>query len=177
MRTRCPMPVNLWLFVGRACLLLVALLAAACATAPNAIPLHRGTRPIVHDLADLQIERGARCLVGLAGRETIRGAFQRMRDDWIEVGLDDKEGTPTRRVDRGHVVFIARLAGKSKATRGWLGPAIGALASVPLSISMPADMILPAALAGAAIGRATGDSRAEVIFERREVLPHDVKPR
>ncbi len=75
------MPINLWLFAGRVYLLLVALLATACATAPDAIPLHRGPRPIVHDLADLPLEPGARCLVRLMGGETIRGVFLRMGSD------------------------------------------------------------------------------------------------
>jgi hypothetical protein len=171
------MPINLWLFAGRVYLLLVALLATACATAPNAMPLHRNARPIVHDLAHLQLEPGARCLIGLTGGGAIRGVFQRMRDDRIELRLDDREGTPTRRVDHGDVLFVARLVGKSKSKRGWIGAAVGALASLPLSISMPGDMMIPAALAGAGIGRATGDSRAEVIFERRDVLPHHVKAR
>ena len=95
----------------------------------------------------------------------------------MELRLDDEEGTPTLRVDHNDVVFVARLVGKSKSRRGWIGAAVGALASLPLSISMPGDMMIPAALAGAGIGRATGDSRAEVIFERRDVLPHDVKAR
>ena len=171
------MPINLWLFVGRVFLLLLALLAAACATAPDAIPLHRGPRPIVHDLADLPLDPGARCLVRLMGGETIRGVFLRMGHDRLELRLDDREGTPTRRIDHSDVVFVARLVGKSKSARGWIGAAVGALVSLPLSISMPGDMMIPAALAGSAIGMASGDSRAEVIFERRDVLPHHVKAR
>ena len=54
----------------------------------------------------------------------------------------------------------------SKGTRGWLGAGIGALVSLPLGISMVGDMMIPAAIVGALIGRATGDSRAEVVFER-----------
>jgi hypothetical protein len=171
------MPINLWLFAGRVYLVLVALLATACATAPDAIPLHRGPRPIVHELADLPLEPGARCLVRVMGGQTIRGVFLRMGNDRLEVRLDDREGTPTRRIDHRDVVFVARLVGKSKSTRGWIGAAVGALVSLPLSISMPGDMMIPAALAGSAIGMATGDSRAEVIFERRDVLPHHVEAR
>ena len=54
----------------------------------------------------------------------------------------------------------------SKGTRGWLGAGIGALVSLPFGISMVGDMMVPAAIVGALIGRATGDSRAEVLFER-----------
>jgi hypothetical protein len=171
------MLINPWLFAGRVSLLLVALLATACATAPDAIPLNRGPHSIVHELADLPLEPGARCLVREMGGQTIRGVFLRMSKDGLELRLDDREGTPTRRIDHNDVVFVARLVGKSKSTRGWIGAAVGALVSLPLSISMPGDMMIPAALAGSAVGMATGDSRADVIFERRDVLPHHVKAR
>lgn len=162
------MTITNWLFRGRTYPLLVAIVAAGCATAPDAIPLQRDPRAVVHDLADLRLEPGTRCLVGLMGGGTIRGAFLRISDDRLDLRLDDKEGTPTRRVDHSDVVFVVRLIGRSKSTRGWIGAAVGALVSLPLSISMPGDMIIPAALAGSAIGMATGDSRAEVVFERRD---------
>ena len=54
----------------------------------------------------------------------------------------------------------------SKAKRGWVGAAIGAAVSVPFGISMVGDMVVPAAILGSLIGRSTGDSRAEVVFER-----------
>lgn len=171
------MPIPSLLFRGRACPVLVALFATACATAPDAIPLLPGPRPVVHDLSELRLDPGERCLVGVVGGQTIRGVFLRMSADRLELRLDDQEGTPTRRVDHSDVVFVARLVGKSKARRGWVGAAVGALVSLPFSISMPADMVIPAAIAGAIIGRSTGDSRAEVIFERRDALPHDVKRR
>ena len=171
------MPFASWLFRSRTYAVVVALLTTACATAPDAIPLHRGPRPIVHDLADLSLGPGAPCLVGLMGGQTVRGVFLRTTTDRLELRLDDREGTPTRRIDHVDVVFVARLVGTSKSTRGWIGAAVGALVSLPLSISMPGDMMIPAALAGSAIGMATGNSRAEVIFERRDALPHDVKRR
>jgi hypothetical protein len=59
----------------------------------------------------------------------------------------------------------------SKGARGWLGAGIGALVSLPFGISMVGDMMVPAAIVGALIGRATGDSRAEVVFERPDASP------
>ena len=171
------MPITSSLFRGRACLLLVTLLATACATAPDAIPVQRGPSAIVHDLSSLPLEPGARCLVKTMGGQTIRGVLLRVTADRLELRLDDKEGTPTRRLNHGDVVFVARLVGTSKSTRGWVGAAVGALVSLPLSISMPGDMMIPAALLGAAIGMASGNSRAEVVYERRDALPHDVKAR
>ena len=41
--------------------------------------------------------------------------------------------------------------------------------SVPFGISMVGDMVMPAAILGSLIGRSTGDSRAEVVFERQPV--------
>ena len=55
--------------------------------------------------------------------------------------------------------------------RGWLGAAIGALVSLPFGISIVGDMVVPAAIAGALVGRATRGSRAEVVYERPPVPP------
>jgi hypothetical protein len=54
----------------------------------------------------------------------------------------------------------------SNVRRGWIGAAIAAAASAPFGISMVGDMVIPAAVLGSLIGRRTGDSRAEVVFER-----------
>ena len=67
------------------------------------------------------------------------------------------------------IVLVARVVGMSKTRRRQLGAAIAAALSVPLGISMYGDMVIPAAVIGALVGGATGDSRAEVVFARRSV--------
>jgi hypothetical protein len=54
----------------------------------------------------------------------------------------------------------------SKRKRVWLGAAVGAAASLPFSISMFGDMVVPGAIAGALFGSGNGDVRTEIIFER-----------
>ena len=62
--------------------------------------------------------------------------------------------------------MLAKVVKMSKAKRGWIGAAIGAAVSIPFGVSMVGDMVVPAAILWAVIGRSTGDSRAEVVFER-----------
>ena len=71
-----------------------------------------------------------------------------------------------RHLAEADIVLVARVAGMSRGTRRRLGAAIAAAVSVPLGISMYGDMVIPAAIIGAFVGGATGDSRAEVVFER-----------
>ena len=81
------------------------------------------------------------------------------------VGFDLQE----RFVGDADIVLVARVVGMSKSRRRQLGAAIAAALSVPLGISMYGDMVIPAAVIGALVGGATGDSRAEVAFARRSV--------
>lgn len=146
-------------------LLVVTLVTASCATVPHTPPIHRPAGRGVVRIADLDLPRGADCIVKLAGGETIRGKVRGISSDRLV--LDDVEGTSIERsIDHDEIVLIARVVKMSKATRVRLGAAIGALLSLPLGISMVGDMVIPAALVGALVGRTTGDSRAEVVFER-----------
>ena len=81
------------------------------------------------------------------------------------VGFDLHE----RFVGDADIVLVARVVGMSKSRRRQLGAAIAAALSVPLGISMYGDMVIPAAVIGALVGGATGDSCAEVVFARRSV--------
>ena len=81
------------------------------------------------------------------------------------VGFDLQE----RFVGDADIVLVARVVGMSKRRRRQLGAAIAAALSVPLGISMYGDMVIPAAVIGALVGGATGDSCAEVVFARRSV--------
>ena len=76
-----------------------------------------------------------------------------------------------RTIPEGEIETIARIVGLSKGARTLIGAAIGAAITVPFGISMVGDMIVPGAIAGAFIGRVTGDSRGEIVYARPAQRP------
>jgi hypothetical protein len=100
--------------------------------------------------------------------EIVRGKPIEVTSDRLELEVWDSNAGRARQrgFDHADVQLVARVVKLSKGARGCLGAAIGALASLPFGISMVGGMMVPAAIVGALIGRATGDSRAEVVFER-----------
>jgi hypothetical protein len=157
---------------GTALALSVTLCPAACASVPTTPAMVRPTGLAATRLADVQLPRGTETIVGLRGREALRGSLERITADRVELRANDSSGgSIVHSVDHADVTFVARVVGMSNRRRGWLGAAIAAAASVPLGISMIGDMVVPAAIIGSLIGRATGDSRAEVVFERPQLPP------
>jgi hypothetical protein len=153
-------------------LILVAVGESGCAAArplPIVRPAHSAA---VTDLADLQLQPGTQCLVGLAGGEKLRGKCESNSRDRLELRWWDEAYAERRRsIPHPDITLVARVVKMSKGTRQCIGAAIAALISVPFGISMIGDMVIPAAIVGALIGGATGDSRAEVLFERPGSLP------
>ena len=148
-------------------ILLIAAGESGCAAA-RPLPLVRpANSAAVTNLADLRLEPGTQCLVGLIGGGKLRGTCESNSDDRLELRWWDE----TRSIPHAEITLVARVVKMSKGTRGWVGAGIGALVSLPLGISMVGDMMIPAAIVGALIGRATGDSRAEVLFERPASSP------
>jgi hypothetical protein len=146
----------------RLLVLIIAVGESGCAAA-RPLPLVRPVNSaIVTNLADLRFEPGTQCLVGLHGGGTLRGTCESNSGDRLELRWWDG----TRSIPHAEITLVARVVKMSKGTRGWLGAGISALVSVPFGISIVGDMAVPAAIVGALIGRATGDSRAEVLFER-----------
>ena len=149
-------------------ILLFAVGESGCAAA-RPLPLVRpANSAVVTNLADLQLQPGTQCLVGLVGGERLRGTCESNSGDRLELRWWDETRAAERQrsIPHADITLVARVVKMSKGTRGWLGAGIGALVSVPFGISMVGDMMVPAAIVGALIGRATGDSRAEVLFER-----------
>ena len=149
-------------------ILLVALSESGCAGA-RPLPIVRpASSAAVTNLADLRLEPGTQCLVGLLGGGKLRGTCESNSGDRLELRWWDETRAAERQLGIPHadITLVARVVKMSKGTRGWLGAGIGALVSLPLGISMVGDMMVPAAILGALIGRGTGDSRAEVLFER-----------
>ncbi len=102
----------------------------------------------------------------------VRGKLVAITADRLDLELwDPTVGRREWSADHADIVLVAKVVKMSKGARGCLGAAIGALASLPFAISMFGDMMVPAAIVGALIGRGTGDSRAEVVFERPAVPP------
>lgn len=147
--------------------LLVAVCNAGCASGGRAVPIVRPTTLAATRLADLRLPPGTNCLVQLESGETVRGKCDDVTQDELELRSRDATGVLAKRsIPQADVVLVARVVKMSKGARGCLGAAIGALVSLPFGISMVGDMMIPAALLGAVIGRSTGDERAEVVFER-----------
>jgi hypothetical protein len=154
-------------------ILLIAVGESGCAAA-RPLPLVRpANSAAVTNLADVQLQPGTQCLVGLTGGEKLRGTCESNSRDRLEFRWWDETRAAERRssIPHGDITLVARVVKMSKGTRGWLGAGIGALVSVPFGISIVGDMVVPAAIVGALIGRATGNSRAEVIFERPDSSP------
>lgn len=157
---------------GIGLMLVLALGNAGCASVTRTPPIDRPTGLAVTRLADLRLPRGIDCIVRLVSGETVRGALEGVTQDRLGLRSRDTTGAITQRsIDHADIALVARVVKLSKGGRGWLGAAIGAVASLPFAISMFGDMMVPAAIVGALIGRGTGDSRAEVVFERQQASP------
>jgi hypothetical protein len=145
---------------------LAVALGSGCAATPPArlrtFPTETGT---VVNLADVRLAPGSECVVGLRSGETIRGRLVA-----IEVGAIVLDAAPygdaVRPVADADITSIGRVVGRSKPRRGGIGALAGAVLSLPLSMSMPGDAILVGGLIGNLLGRATGDSRVEIVLAR-----------
>jgi len=149
--------------------LLAAVLGTQCASGAP-IRIEPGARPPATALADVGLPEGTECIVQLNSGETLRGRLERITVDRLDLkvaALVLHELPTHHSIDHANVAMLARVVKMSKAKRGWVGAAIGAAVSVPFGVSMVGDMMIPAALLGSVIGRGTGDSRAEVVYERQ----------
>ena len=147
-------------------LLLPAILVTQCASAAP-LRIEHGSTPRVRALADVNLPDGAECIVRTSGGEVVRGRIERVSADPLQLDITAEDGSVSRRsFAHADVAMLAKVVKMSKTKRGWIGAAIGAAASIPFGISMVGDMVVPAAILGAVIGRSTGDSSAEVVFER-----------
>jgi hypothetical protein len=118
-------------------------------------------------LTELRVAHGTEVVVELVDGETVRGVVKDLRPAELDV-LARNSGVQARRtITEAEIKTIARVVGMTKRKRRWLGAAVGALASLPFSISMFGDMMVPGAIAGALFGSGSGDVREEIIFERR----------
>jgi len=147
-------------------LVMVAVLLTRCAST-TPIRIDQGVSPPARTLADVSLPDGSECIVRSSGGEIVRGRVVRVSPDPLQVDVSGADGTVSRRsFAHADVALLAKVVKMSKAKRGWVGAAIGAAVSVPFGISMVGDMVVPAAILGSLIGRSTGDSHAEVVFER-----------
>jgi hypothetical protein len=148
------------------CLVLGALSSTQCASA-TPLRLEHGVFPPARALADVSLPDGAECIVRSSSGEVVRGRIERVSADPLRLNVTAEDGSVSRRgFAHADVAMLAKVVKMSKAKRGWIGAAIGAAVSIPFGISMVGDMVVPAAILGAVIGRSTGDSSAEVVFER-----------
>jgi hypothetical protein len=148
------------------CLALGALMSTHCASA-TPLRIDHGVNPPVRALADVSLPDGAECIVRTSSDEIVRGRIERISADPLQLEVTAEDGWVSRRsFAHAEVAMLARVVKMSKTKRGWIGAAIGAAVSIPFGISTVGDMVVPAAILGAVIGRSTGDSSAEILFER-----------
>jgi hypothetical protein len=148
-------------------LLLAAGLLSHCASAAP-LRLQRPAGQTAQAISDINLPEGAECIVRLSGGDDVRGRIVRISAALLELEVRNGDGAVRiRRIPSADVALVAKVVKMSKSRRGWVGAAIGAAASVPFGISMVGDMVIPAAILGSVVGRGTGDSQGEVVFERR----------
>ena len=124
--------------------------------------------PPASALADVRLSPGTVCVVHLVSGAVIRGRLAHVSRDRVELDVESGNGALDRRViDHADLDVMARMTTMSRRKRARIGALVGALASLPFGISQFADMVIPAAIAGAVIGHNTGNERAEIVFERR----------
>ena len=145
---------------------ILAVAAGGCATV--VVPCVPPCRPpMASSLTELRLAQGTQVVVELVGGETVRGVVKDMRPAELEVLARNSGAQARRTITEPEIRTIGRVVGMTKRKRRWLGAAVGALASLPFSISMFGDMVVPGAIAGALFGSGSGNLREEIIFERR----------
>jgi len=146
---------------------LTLVLAGGCAATPTArlrtFPVPAG--PVV-SLAEVRLAPNADCVVGLNSGDVVRGKLVAVEVDAVVLDTARHGGDATRRVNDADIASIGRVLGRSKPRRGGIGALAGALLSLPLSLSMPGDAVVVGGLLGNFVGRATGDSRIEILLQR-----------
>lgn len=141
--------------------------ASACASTPvQRLPVVTAPQGAAKRLGDVTLPPGTACLVTLVSGKAVHGLVVSLTAD--QLVIDRIEGVSPHRtaIPEADIARIARVTGRSKPFRGRLGAAIGAVASLPLSMSLVGDAILLGAVVGNVIGRRTGDSRLEVVLRR-----------
>jgi hypothetical protein len=148
--------------------LLACFCAIGCASASGPLRIERRGETRWTSMAELNIRRGADTVIVLASGEQVRGRWNPAPDGFVEVNTAGVNGVVQPLRFAAHAVdVIALVRGVSRARRACLGAAIGAALSLPFAISMFADMSVPAAIVGSLAGRASGDVRAGVVYERQ----------
>ena len=150
--------------------------SVCCATATATSKLRRVEAPrgMATRLVDLRLELGTECVVTLTDGSVLRGRLESLSADTLGINTEDRDkATGTRVLPEGDLMSVGRVVGKSKPARAWLGAGVGLLVSLPLSISMVGDRMIPAALIGTWVGRNTGDERIELLFERVRPPPRE----
>jgi hypothetical protein len=127
--------------------------------------LRRPKEQAATKVTEVKLSPGSECIVKRESGAVVRGRFVQMTADQFELNVGAVDVPWHRRIAHADIVLVAKVIPRRRRTR--LGAAIGALVSLPLSISMFGDMMVPAAIAGGLIGYHTGESRADIVFERQ----------
>lgn len=155
---------------GRGLVAAAALTSALTSGCAQATPTHRlqmvpTEAAAATSLSDVRLRPGADCVVALTSGDLVRGALVQIDAGAIVL---DVPGPPRgqRRLADADIASVGRVVGRSKPRRAWTGALIGAVLSLPLSISEPGDAVLVGAFLGGLLGGRTGDSRIEILLRR-----------
>jgi len=163
---------------------LLALAATGCAPATSTVRVQPGREPVASRLADVVLPPGTEVVVQLTNGVSVGGTvggFDSGRLDLLIAASGTHSGLAqpgtaqpaVRAIAADEIQTLARVVRPSQAKRRRLGAVIGAALTVPLSMSMIGDMIIPGAIAGGLIGHQSGKPRAVIVYERgaRPLVP------
>jgi hypothetical protein len=131
------------------------------------LQLHRPKAHVAATLIEVKLPQGTECLVRLISGQVVRGRFAGVTADQFELNVGDVDRPWHRRIAHADIVLVAKVVPRGRRVR--VGAAIGALVSLPLSISMLGDGVLLGAIAGGLIGYHPGTPRADIVFARQSL--------
>lgn len=144
---------------------LLALVLTACsATPPARLAVVTPATSVPSELAHLDLAPGTSLVVYRRSGDVVAGRLRHVSHDAVAlapVGDGAALVVPDADIER-----VGVLIGRSRPARAWIGFAIGAVLSLPLSLSMVGDAVLIVGGLGAWVGGATGDSRVEIRLAR-----------
>lgn len=144
---------------------LVLWLSACTATPPGALTVVTPSTTLPSDVEALTLAKGTSVVVYLRNGDVAGGRLREIGPDRVVLEPLPTEQAP-RIVQEADIDRLGVVVGRSRPARAWIGFAIGAVLSLPLSISMFGDAILVLGGLGMWAGSTTGDSRVELRLVR-----------
>lgn len=153
-------------FVALLLLVWVSVLGGCAFTPPGRLAVVTPPdEPPTTQLEDLRVPEGTRVVVYRRDGEVLSGRLRRLDATGVQLAPEGDAKTP-RVVPDEEIQRVGVIVGRSRPARAWMGFAVAAVLSLPLSMSMVGDAVLLAGGLGAWAGSSTGDSRVELRLDR-----------